>query len=117
MTLQTLKIGGREFVFVSKRDFAKLAAQAARQTEDDYWTLAALHAEAAARGRKNQLRLRWWSASWMRGRADGGRINDVLPLTPALSHKGRGSKTLPAVTYSRNQSPFPFASGGQDDYR
>jgi hypothetical protein len=49
MTLQSLKIGKREFVLLSRRDFDKLAAQAQRQTEDDYWTQAALAAEAKAR--------------------------------------------------------------------
>ena len=52
MTLQTLKIGGREFVLLAKQDFEKLAAQADRQSEDDYWTDAALAAEAAARAKK-----------------------------------------------------------------
>ena len=49
MTLQTLKIGKREFVLIGKRDFEKLAAQARRQTEDEYWSEAALRAEAKAR--------------------------------------------------------------------
>ena len=51
---QTLKLAGREFVILPKRDFQKLAAQAQRQTEDDYWTKAALKAEAqfAASGEK-----------------------------------------------------------------
>jgi hypothetical protein len=49
MTLQTLKIGKKEFVLLAKRDFQKLAAQAERQIEDDYWTEAALKAEAEAR--------------------------------------------------------------------
>jgi len=49
MTLQTLKIGKREFILLSKHDFHKLAAQAQRQTEDDYWTKSALAAEAEAR--------------------------------------------------------------------
>ena len=56
MKLQTqmLKLAGREFVILPKRDFQKLAAQAQRQTEDDYWTEAALKAEAqfAASGEK-----------------------------------------------------------------
>jgi hypothetical protein len=51
MTLQTLKIGKREFVLLSKRDFEKLAAQARRQTEDDYWTEAAMKAEADAKAK------------------------------------------------------------------
>jgi hypothetical protein len=51
MTLQTLKIGKREFILLSKPDFKKLAAQAQRQTEDDYWTKAALAAEASARAK------------------------------------------------------------------
>jgi len=54
MTLQTLKIGGRQFVLLAKRDFQKLAAQAGRQSEDDYWTAAALAAETAARARKQK---------------------------------------------------------------
>ena len=54
MTLQTLKIGTREFVLLTKRDFNKLAAQANRQTEDDYWTDAALRAEAKARSNKER---------------------------------------------------------------
>jgi len=49
MTLQTIKIGKREFVILPKREFEKLAAQAKRQTEDEYWTAAALEAEAKAR--------------------------------------------------------------------
>ena len=49
MTLQTLKIGKREFVLLAKSDFKKLAALAERQTEDDYWTNAALDAEAKAK--------------------------------------------------------------------
>lgn len=52
MTLQTLKISGREFVLLPKRDFQRLAAQAEKQSEDDYWTQAALKAEAAARSKR-----------------------------------------------------------------
>ena len=51
MTLQTIRIGKREFVLLAKRDFKKLAAQARRQTEDDYWTTAALAAEVDARAK------------------------------------------------------------------
>ena len=51
MTLQTIKLGRQEFVVLAKRDFEKLAAQAQRQTEDDYWTDAALQAEAKARAK------------------------------------------------------------------
>jgi hypothetical protein len=54
MTLQTLKIGKREFVLLTRRDFEKLATQAQRQTEDDYWTQAAWRAEADARSRKEK---------------------------------------------------------------
>ena len=54
MTLQTLKIGKREFVLLAKREFDKLAAQAQRQTEDDYWTETALRAEAKARSKKEK---------------------------------------------------------------
>jgi len=49
MTLQTLKIGRKEFVLLGKRDFNRLAALAEQQIEDDYWTAAALDAEARAR--------------------------------------------------------------------
>lgn len=35
-------------MLLARRDFDKLAAQAERQIEDDYWTKAALHAEAKA---------------------------------------------------------------------
>jgi hypothetical protein len=35
MTVQTLKIGKREFVLLSKRDFERLAAQARRQSEQN----------------------------------------------------------------------------------
>jgi hypothetical protein len=35
MTVQTLKIGRREFVLVSKRDFERIAAQARRQDAQD----------------------------------------------------------------------------------
>jgi hypothetical protein len=51
MTLQTLKIGKKEYVLLAKRDFQRLAAQAERQIEDDYWTEAALKAEAEARAK------------------------------------------------------------------
>jgi hypothetical protein len=51
MVLQTLKIGKQEFVLLPKSDFKKLAAQAQRQIEDDYWTREALKAEAESRAR------------------------------------------------------------------
>jgi len=54
MTLQTLTIGKREFVLIAKRDFQRLAQQAQRQAEDDYWTKAALNAEAKARSTKQK---------------------------------------------------------------
>ena len=54
MTLQTLKIGNREYVLLAKRDFEKLAAQARRQAEDDYWTESALRAEAKARAKREK---------------------------------------------------------------
>jgi siroheme synthase len=54
VTLQTLKIGKREFILVAKRDFQKLAAQAQRQTQDDYWTQAALRAQANARAKNEK---------------------------------------------------------------
>ncbi len=54
MTVQTLKIGRREFVLLGMQDFQKLAAQAQRQTEDDYWTDAALKAEANARANREK---------------------------------------------------------------
>jgi hypothetical protein len=53
MTVQTIKIGKREFILLSKPDFEKLAAQAQRQTEDDYWTDAALDAEAREKNQKS----------------------------------------------------------------
>ena len=54
MTLQTIRIGRREFILLDRRDFDKLAAQAQRQSEDDYWTRAALRAEARARARNEK---------------------------------------------------------------
>ncbi len=54
MTLQTLKISGREFVLLPKRDFQRLAAQAGKQSEDDYWTQAALRAESEARSKREK---------------------------------------------------------------
>lgn len=54
MTLQTLKIGNKDFVLLPKRDFEKLAAQADRQMEDDYWTESALQAEAKALSRREK---------------------------------------------------------------
>lgn len=54
MTLQTLKIGRREFVLLARRDFERLAAQAQRQTEDEYWTESALKAEAEAKARNEK---------------------------------------------------------------
>ena len=47
--MQTLTIGRRKYVLLTKADYEKLAAQAERQTEDDYWTQAALDAESRAR--------------------------------------------------------------------
>lgn len=35
MTVQSLKIGKREFVLLSKRDFDRMAAQARRQVEQE----------------------------------------------------------------------------------
>jgi hypothetical protein len=35
MSVQTLKIGKREFVLVPKRDFERLAARARKQTEQE----------------------------------------------------------------------------------
>jgi len=54
VTVQTLKIGKKDFVLLAKRDFEKLAAQAERQMEDDYWTQAALTAEADARTKREK---------------------------------------------------------------
>jgi len=54
MTLQTLTIGKEEFVLITKRDFQKLAEQAQKQTEDDYWIQAALDAEANAKLKKEK---------------------------------------------------------------
>ena len=50
MPPKTIKIGKREFVILPKRDFEKLAEQANRRIEDEYWTDQALRAEATARG-------------------------------------------------------------------
>jgi hypothetical protein len=54
MTVQTIKIGRREFILLDRRDFDRLAAQAQRQSEDDYWTRAALRAESRARARNEK---------------------------------------------------------------
>jgi hypothetical protein len=54
VTLQTLKIGNREYVLLAKRDFEKLAAQAKKQAEDDYWTGSALKAESKARSKREK---------------------------------------------------------------
>jgi hypothetical protein len=54
MTMQTIKIGKREFVLLAKRDFERLAAQADQQAEDQYWTKAALAAEAEARAKRQK---------------------------------------------------------------
>lgn len=51
MTVQTIKIGKREFVLLPKRDFEKLTSQARLQSEDDYWAESALKAEARAKAR------------------------------------------------------------------
>jgi hypothetical protein len=50
MIVQTLKIGKREFVFLPKRDFERLAALARRQNEQDQQD-AATWPKAAAGGR------------------------------------------------------------------
>ena len=52
--MQTLKIGKQEFVLLAKRDFDKLAAQANRQAEDDYWTTSALQAESKSRSKNEK---------------------------------------------------------------
>jgi hypothetical protein len=52
--MQTLKIGNREFILLAKRDFEKLAAQAQRQTEDEYWIRAAQLAEARAKAKREK---------------------------------------------------------------
>ena len=49
-----LKIGKREFVLISKRDFERLAAHAREQIEDEYWARSALKAEADARKNKER---------------------------------------------------------------
>jgi hypothetical protein len=51
MTLQTLKIRGREFVLLAKRDFKKLTAQATERAEEEYWTKLALETEAKSRAK------------------------------------------------------------------
>ena len=80
MTLQTLKIGKREFVLLAKRDFDKLAAQAQRQTEDDHWTEAALQAEAKARRkRRSPSPSQTSSASWTRAGAHAAGRGDDEP--------------------------------------
>ena len=56
MAFQTLKIGRPEFILLAKSDFEKLASQARRQSEDDYWTQSALDAEARAKaGRQRPI--------------------------------------------------------------
>ena len=52
MTLQTIKLGKKEFVVIARRDFDRLAADASRQREDEYWTEAALAAEARAKAKR-----------------------------------------------------------------
>ena len=41
-------------MLIAKRDFQKLAEQAQRQTEGEYWTRAALAAEAKSRSKKEK---------------------------------------------------------------
>jgi hypothetical protein len=54
MTLQTLTIGRQEFVLIAKREFMRLAQQAQKQTEDDYWMRSALDAEGKAKAKKEK---------------------------------------------------------------
>lgn len=51
MKVQTLKIGREGYVLLHKPDFKKMARQADGGLEDDYWTNAALAAEAKARAK------------------------------------------------------------------
>jgi hypothetical protein len=51
VTVQTIKVAGREFVLLPKRDFNKLAAQAEQYAEDQYWARSALKAEADAKAK------------------------------------------------------------------
>jgi hypothetical protein len=51
MTVQTIRVAGREFVLLPKRDFNKLAAQAEQYAEDQYWARSALKAEADAKAK------------------------------------------------------------------
>jgi hypothetical protein len=54
MTVQTLKIGGRVFVLVAKSDFERMAEQARRHSEDEYWARSALEAEAKSRAKRQK---------------------------------------------------------------
>jgi len=51
MEVQTLKIAGRQFVLLAKRDFDRMAEQLRERREDEYWTRSALKAEAESRAR------------------------------------------------------------------
>jgi hypothetical protein len=107
MTMQTLTIGGQEFVLLAKHDFQRLAAQARRQTEDDYWTQADLKAEADARSKKQRPiafeqvrarigRARKWTGQRPPGTPmSGGRWQvELLPVArtaPKSIEVGKGS--------------------------
>ena len=51
MTVQSLRIGKQKYYLIAKRDLDRLAEQARRQMEDDYWIRMALKAEADARAK------------------------------------------------------------------
>jgi hypothetical protein len=65
MTLQTLRIGGREFILLPKPEFQKLASQAQRQTADDYWTRSRPRPAQSLKG-KSRFRSRKWNGKLMR---------------------------------------------------
>ena len=86
MEVQTLKIAGRQFVLLAKRDFDRMAEQLRERHEDEYWTQAALEAEAKSRARAekpipftqverelDQLAARRGSATAGKGRRRGRR--------------------------------------------
>jgi hypothetical protein len=92
VTLQTLTIGKKEFVLIVKRDFQRLAEQAERQAEDDYWIRSALDVEAKAKAKKQKpIPFQEIEAEWMQKEALSGEASEGLD-----EHAGEMVNQVPA---------------------
>lgn len=70
-------------MLLARRDFDRLAAQAQRQTEDEYWTASALQAEADAKA-KNQKPIAFSEVE--------RELNARRKSRPGSHRRGKGSR-------------------------